>query len=61
MKKTALKTSSRSATQATDSARSGWMANAIATKALRQKAPVMSHRTRNSRTAASACRTTLVT
>ena len=39
MKKNPLNTSLRSATQATDSTRSGWMANTAATKALRQNAP----------------------
>ena len=49
MKNRPLKTSFRSTTHATDSARSGWMPNTAAANAARQQAPVNSRRARNSR------------
>ena len=61
MKKSPLKTSLRSATQATDSTRSGWMAKIAATHALGQSAPVIRRSAKSRRTAAAACNTTLVT
>ena len=60
MKNSPLKTSLRSATQATDSTRRGWMAKTAATHALGQSAPVIRRSTRNRRTAAAACKSTLV-
>ena len=48
MKNNPLSTSLRSATQATDSTRNGWMAKTAATNALRQRAPVIWRRTRKS-------------
>jgi hypothetical protein len=41
----------RSATHATDSTRSGWIANNAATSALRQSAPVMAKSAANAKTA----------
>ena len=60
MKKTPLKTSLRSVIQATDSARSGWIANTAATKAAGQSRPVICQNTSNNKTAATACNSTLV-
>ena len=60
MKKKALSTSLRSATHATDSTRSGWMANTAATNALRQRAPVVRRKIRNSRMTDAVCNMTLV-
>ena len=51
MKNSPLSTSFRSATQATDSTRNGWMANTAATKALGQRSPVIRRRTRKRRIA----------
>ena len=48
MKNKPLSTSLRSATHATDSTRKGWMAKTAATKALRQRAPVICRRSRKS-------------
>ena len=60
MKNSPLRTSFRSATQATDSTRNGWMAKMAATKALGQRSPVIRRRTRNSKIAVAACSSTLV-
>ena len=54
-------TSFRSATQATDSTWVGWTAKSAATSALRQVAPVIRRKTRNTSTAFAACRTTFTT
>ena len=50
----------RSATQATDSTRNGWMANRAAAKAAGQQSPVMRNSTRNSSTATAACSSTFM-
>ena len=55
MKKNALSTSFRSATQATDSTCSGCQANNAATQALRHSAPVMRLRTRKSSSVLAVC------
>ncbi len=60
MKNTALSTSLRSATHATDSARNGWIANSAATNALRHRNPVIRRSTRKSRITAAVCSRTLV-
>ena len=60
MKKNALSTSLRSATQATDSTCSGCQANRAATRALRQGAPVIWFSARNSRSVVAMCKPRLV-
>jgi hypothetical protein len=55
MKKSALRTSFRSATQATDSTRKGWIAKIAATNALRQVLAVIRRRTKKSKSAAKVC------
>ena len=60
MKNSPLKTSLRSATQATDSTLRGCTANTAATQALGQSAPVIRRSASNRSTAAAACKSTLV-
>ena len=60
MKNKPLKTSFRSVTQATDSTRKGCSAKRAAAKALGHNRAVICQSTRNSNTAAAACKTTLV-
>ena len=58
--KTVLRTSLRSAIQATDSTWAGCTANNAATHALRQTAPVMSSNNPNNSNVASACHATFI-
>ena len=60
MKNSPLNTSLRSATHATDSTRSGWIANTAATNALRPRHPVIRRSTRNRRSTVAVCSRTLV-
>ena len=60
MKNRPLSTSLRSATHATDSTRSGWIANTAATNALRHSAPVIRRNTRNRRITEAVCSRTFV-
>lgn len=60
MKKRVLRTSFRSATQATDSTWTGWSANSAATKALRHRAPVIMSSSRNRSTVLAMWKATLV-
>jgi len=55
-----LSTSFRDAIQATDSTCRGWRANRNATRALRQRAPVILRRRRRRRTEFAMCRRRLV-
>ena len=59
-KKSPLKGLFRSPTQATASARKGWMANSKATQALAHRLPVIRRRARKRITAVAACRRTFV-
>jgi hypothetical protein len=55
-----LRTSFRSATQATDSTCSGWTPKSAATSALRQGAPVIASSSQNTRSVFTTCSATLV-
>ncbi len=60
MKNTPLRTSFRSAIQATDSTCKGCKANTAATQALGHNRPVILNKTSSKRTTAAACSRTLV-